>query len=382
MLNLWPLLLPLAAISGYAVAYKSSKTNKKNLSQQYVIGLNYLLDEQSDKAVDVFIKLLEVDSDTVETHLALGSLFRRRGEVNRAIRLHQNLIARPQLSILQRTEALKALGHDYMSAGVFDRAERIFLEVVELGHSNSLKFLLAIYEQEKSWYKALKITKKLHTLKLDNYYSQAAHYLCELAQEALVANSFENAYKFLNQALKKDKNSVRASLMLSKLEMQCQNYKNAIKILKKIPLQNPAFITEMINPLKDCYKELNAIKDFITFLRELFKDHKSVSLAFAIAEYIKDTQSLEDAVEFVSQHLSVYPSLIGVNELIYWHINSTHGRVKDKLKILYAITNKFVNNKPIYRCEQCGFSGKLIHWYCPSCKQWGKMMPVHGLEGE
>ena len=137
MINLWPLLLPAAAFSGWWIARRNdaSKHHQPNrpLSHEYVVGLNYLLNEQPDKAVDVFIKLLEVDSDTVETHLALGSLFRRRGEVDRAIRIHQNLIARPQLSTIQRKEALMALGQDYMSAGVFDRAERIFLEVLELG---------------------------------------------------------------------------------------------------------------------------------------------------------------------------------------------------------------------------------------------------------
>ena len=137
MIEMWPLLLPAAAWSGWWVANRANLGKNlglnNRLSREYVVGLNYLLNEQSDKAVDIFIKLLEVDSDTVETHLALGSLFRRRGEVDRAIRIHQNLIARPQLSLLQRKEALMALGQDYMSAGVFDRAERIFLEVVELG---------------------------------------------------------------------------------------------------------------------------------------------------------------------------------------------------------------------------------------------------------
>src|SRR5947207_1925723 len=156
MINLWPLLLPAAAFSGWWAATRSFSDKKTNdsarLSREYVVGLNYLLNEQADKAVDIFIKLLDVDSETVETHLALGSLFRKRGEIDRAIRIHQNLIARPQLSLLDRKEALMALGQDYMSAGVFDRAERIFLEVVELGgnrETRSLHGLLAIYEQEK-----------------------------------------------------------------------------------------------------------------------------------------------------------------------------------------------------------------------------------------
>src|ERR1700722_4591820 len=150
--------LPILALSAWYFEWfkKKPPDASKTLSRDYLVGLNFLLNEQPDKAVDVFIKLLEVDSETVETHLALGSLFRRRGEVDRAIRIHQNLIARPQLSALDRKEALMALGLDYMSAGVFDRAERIFLEVVELGGNreiSSLQGLLAIYQQEKAWEK-------------------------------------------------------------------------------------------------------------------------------------------------------------------------------------------------------------------------------------
>src|SRR3990167_1271396 len=149
-------LLPVAATCGWLLGrQKSNKESSGRVSfkvrRDYFKGLNYLINEQPDKAVDVFIKLLEVDSDTVETHLALGSLFRRRGEVERAIRIHQNIIARPQLSLRDRKEALMALGQDYMSAGLFDRAERIFLEVVEIrAHSEqALKLLLHIYQQDR-----------------------------------------------------------------------------------------------------------------------------------------------------------------------------------------------------------------------------------------
>ena len=138
MLIFWPLLLPFAALSGWYAAKKTTKNNlgsTQNISKGYVQGLNYILNEKPDLAIDTFIKMLDVDKDTVETHLALGGLFRRRGEVDRAIRIHQNLIARPQLSHSQRTEALMSLGNDYMCAGVYDRAERIFKEGAALGGS-------------------------------------------------------------------------------------------------------------------------------------------------------------------------------------------------------------------------------------------------------
>lgn len=278
MINLWPLLLPAAAWSGWWLANRSNSNKDAHvhnrLSREYVVGLNYLLNEQSDKAVDVFIKLLEVDSDTVETHLALGSLFRRRGEVDRAIRIHQNLIARPQLSIQQRKEALMALGQDYMSAGVFDRAERIFLEVVELGGSrdtSSLQGLLAIYQQEKAWEKALDIIKKLEISTGASFHNQAAHYYCEMASQALKINAMDRAIYCIKQAMNVDPESVRASLMNATIEMKEGRYKQAIRSLKRVPQQDAEFLTEIIEPLVFVIKSWIPCQIAFTILSKLWK---------------------------------------------------------------------------------------------------------------
>jgi lipopolysaccharide biosynthesis regulator YciM len=389
MINLWPLLLPAAAWSGWWIANKNNSGKDLNinnrLSREYVVGLNYLLNEQSDKAVDIFIKLLEVDSDTVETHLALGSLFRRRGEVDRAIRIHQNLIARPQLSILQRKEALMALGQDYMSAGVFDRAERIFLEVVEVGGSketSSLQGLLAIYQQEKAWEKALDIIKKLEISTGTSFHNQAAHYYCEMASQALKVNAMDRVVYCIKQAMSVDTESVRASLMHAKVEMKEGRYKQAIKSLKRVPQQDAEFLSEIIEPLVFCHKELDLMPDCIDYLDQTLTDHPRASVIFVIAEYLRQSKNMDAAIDFVADNLSKHPSIRGLNRLIYWHLESAHGKVRDKLQMLYDITSKFLDNKPIYRCGHCGFGGKHLHWHCPSCKQWGRMKPIHGLEGD
>jgi len=389
MINLWPLLLPAAAWSGWWVANRN-KSGLDNgvynrLSREYVVGLNYLLNEQSDKAVDIFIKLLEVDSDTVETHLALGSLFRRRGEVDRAIRIHQNLIARPQLSILQRKEALMALGQDYMSAGVIDRAERIFLEVVEIGGSretSSLHGLLAIYQQEKAWEKALEVIKKLEVSTGASYHHQAAHYYCEMASQALKENAIDRARYCIKQAIYVDSESVRASLMNARIDMKEGRYKHAIRSLKKVPQQDPEFLSEIIEPLVYCHQELNLMDDCINYLYPILEKHPRASIIFVIAEYLKQSKSVDVAIDFVADNLSKHPSIKGLNRLIYWHLESAYGKVRDKLQMLYDITTRFLENKPVYRCGHCGFGGKHLHWHCPSCKQWGKMKPIHGLEGD
>ncbi|MDI9818776.1 MULTISPECIES: lipopolysaccharide assembly protein LapB [unclassified Legionella] len=389
MINLWPLLLPAAAWSGWWVAsrnHSGKQTHFSNrLSREYVVGLNYLLNEQPDKAVDVFIKLLEVDSETVETHLALGSLFRRRGEVDRAIRIHQNLIARPQLSLRERKEALMALGQDYMSAGVFDRAERIFLEVVELGGSreaSSLQGLLAIYQQEKAWEKALDIIKKLELSAGQSMHIQAAHYYCEIATQALKVNSFDKAQNAIKQALLIDKMSVRASLMQASLDIKNGRYKQAARSLKRVPQQDPEFLSEIIEPLVTCYRELDAMDECVDYFQQTLVDNPRASTIFVIAEFLRGEKGMDAAIDFVSEKLSTHPSIRGLNRLIFWHLETAHGKVRDKLQMLYDITSKFLDNKPIYRCGYCGFGGKHLHWHCPSCKQWGRMKPVHGLEGD
>ncbi|MBV8803080.1 MAG: lipopolysaccharide assembly protein LapB, partial [Gammaproteobacteria bacterium] len=220
--SIW-LLLVLAGLScawylGYHTRLKRFAAEKLNLPRDYLVGLNYLLNEEPDKAVDVFIKMLEVDSNTVETHLAVGKLFRRRGEVDRAIRIHQNLIARPQLDKAYREQSLFELGQDYLSAGFLDRAERIFLEILNIKEYSvpALRALLDIYQQEKDWENAIQIAKKLAVATKKPTKHMIAHYYCELADNAFHKNQNEQATDYLQQALDSDENCVRASLTLAK----------------------------------------------------------------------------------------------------------------------------------------------------------------------
>jgi lipopolysaccharide assembly protein B len=387
-IEFWPFLLPAAAWSGWWVAHRQQHKRdsqcEHHISREYVQGLNYLLNEQPDKAVDVFIKLLEVDADTVETHLALGSLFRRRGEVDRAIRIHQNLIARPQLSILERKEALLALGQDYLSAGLFDRAERVFLEAVDIGDRNetqSLRGLLAIYHQERAWEKALDVVKKLEVVTQQSMHVESGHYYCEIADQAIKKNQIEKAYHSIKLALQIDKASVRANLIFADLEIKHQRFHTAIRALKQIPKQNPEYMQEMIERLVFCYDKQGNLDECINYLEELIIDHPRTSAIIVIAEQLKEQKSKEEAIDFVSCQLARYPSIRGLNQLIAWHLESASGKVREQLQMLYDITTKFLEKKPIYRCEHCGFSGKLLHWNCPSCKQWGRIKPINGLEG-
>ncbi len=388
-LILWPLLLPLAAASGWYVARREKDHGKtpilNRVSREYYVGLNYLLNEQPDKAVDVFIKLLEVDGDTVETHLALGSLFRRRGEVDRASRIHQNLIARPQLSKEQREEALLALGRDYMSAGVLDRAERIFHELIELGGTQTtqgLRFLLDIYQQEKGWTEAIQIVEKIERATGEKMHRVIAHHYCELAETALKANNPDLARRHLRRASSADRNSVRASLLRADIELSQGHYKLAIKIYQHVKEQDPDFISEIIPKLALCYQKLEDNKGFIAYLKATLKQQPRISIILLLAEHLRETQGNDAAADFVAEQLRLYPSLRGLHRLIAWHIETTDGKIRDKLQMLQDLTTKLLEDRPKYLCQSCGFAGKVLHWYCPSCKQWNTIKPIHGLEGD
>lgn len=386
MINFISLLVPVAAFSGWMLGRTSKPqlTSSKAISRDYLIGLNYLLNEQPDKAVDIFIKMLEVDSETVETHLALGNLFRRRGEVERAIRIHQNLIARPHLDKSQRTQALLALGRDYMLAGVLDRAERLFHEVYETGEysAESLRFLLDIYQQEKDWEQAILIAQKLEVCSNQSKQTDIAHYYCELAIDARVKVSSDSAFRNLKRALSVDKACVRACLLQGEWEQEAGNYKAAIRAYKRVKEQDPDFLSEIIHPLVECYQKLGNEEELIAYLQECLREHPRISIVLVLSERLQHWHGDKVAEEFVASQLKQRPSLRGLKRLIDLQMNLTQGNTRQKLHVLNNLTDQLLEDKPVYRCGHCGFAGKVLHWLCPSCKLWNTVKPIHGLEGD
>ena len=355
---------------------------KINLPRDYLIGLNFLLNEETDKAVDIFIKMLEVDSDTVETHLAVGKLFRRRGEVDRAIRIHQNLIARPQLEKIYREQSLFELGQDYLSAGMLDRAERIFLELVNAkSHSaQALRILIDIYEQEKDWENAVKTASQYESVTRQNMQPIIAHYYCEFAETAYIKKHYDQAAEYINKAFAADESSVRASLLHAKINMEQGHYKAAIRSLKNIKDQNPDYLSEAIDLLASCYEKLDQGDELVVYLKKLVEEYPRVPVVLILAERIRKWKGDKVAAGFVADYVRRYPSLRGLYLFVNLYISSTEGRAKEDLHILQNLMRKLLANKPDYQCKQCGFAGKSLHWHCPGCKQWSTLKPVHSLE--
>ncbi|OGO92588.1 MAG: lipopolysaccharide assembly protein LapB [Coxiella sp. RIFCSPHIGHO2_12_FULL_44_14] len=386
MISLLFLLLPIAATCGwYTGRYVSQRQSPKlpyKIRRDYFKGLNYLINEQPDKAVDVFIKLLEVDSDTVETHLALGSLFRRRGEVDRAIRIHQNLIARPQLAKQHRLHALSELGQDYLRAGMLDRAERLFLELVELGEENqsSLRFLLHIYQQEKDWHKAIKMAQKLQALG-EPMHAIIAQYYCELAEQMIDKERIDQATHYLKRAEAIDQGCIRASLIRARMDCEEKRYKESIRSYKRAITQDPNYISDIVTPLAECHRELGEEEQLVTYLEECLVTHPRIALALTISDYLHRQRGQKVAIEFIAQQIQRQPSLRGLSHLVGLYLLNSTGDAKEKLLILQNLMQKLLADKPIYRCVHCGFSGRILYWLCPSCQHWNTVKPIQGLEG-
>jgi lipopolysaccharide biosynthesis regulator YciM len=384
---LW-LLLPIAAASGWLAARHSvlSKMGhfSNTLAPDYFRGLNYLLNEQPDKAIDVFIKLIDVDSDTVETHLALGALFRRRGEVNRAIRVHQNLIARPTLSAEQRSQALLELGQDYLCAGLLDRAEDLFQQLLE-SHAHRVHAyyqLLDIYQQEHDWDKAIQTADKLARVAGESLHHIIAQYYCEQAEQWRQQQHTAPMYAALKQALQVDPACVRASLLEGELALAAADYPTAITAFKRVEQQDPDYLSEVIEPLQQCYSALQQTEQFMTYLNGLLKHYNGITPMLVMAKILKQQQGDQEAADFIVKQLHRRPSIRGLDHLLDLALMRAGNITYDHLLLLKDMTTQLLRNKPIYKCSHCGFTGKSLHWQCPSCKQWNTIKPIQGIDGE
>lgn len=343
-------------------------------SPDYFKGLNYLLNEQPDKAIDVFIGLLEVNSETVETHLALANLFRRRGETERAIRIHQNLIARPTLSNQHRIQALVELGLDYMSAGVLDRAELLFLELLQQQPVplEAPKQLLRIYQQEKKWQQAIDMAKRIPAEKNLNTRALIAQFYCELADK-LIDKDRCQALELLKNAHYYDHNCVRASFLESKILIAQEHYHKAIRVLQLVEQQNHFFLSETLPLLHICYESLGLLDEFRDWLQQLLARHTNLTSArLLLTRLIKQNQGNASAQQFLYQQLHRHPSVEGLHQLIM--LGEDNHQVL--VPLIKDVTSALIHKGDRYTCKNCGFSGRTLHWQCPGCSQWATMRPI------
>lgn len=354
------------------------------VGKEYYDGLNLLLNEKQDEAVDLLLKTLDVNGDTFETHIVMGSLYRRRGEVDRSIRIHQDLLARSDLTKAQHAAIKLELARDYLNAGVLDRSERLLKEIAEednLNQVRALEYLLTIYEQEREWAPCIEVAEKLIN-KGKPLQVKMAHYHCELAEQNLKMGDYVQSRRELKKALQVDKYCVRASMVLAELETEANNPKEAVKALRRVLEQDPAFVPDTLPLLLVNYEKLGNMNDLSKYLFECLEKSPAISIVIELSNLVARLEGDQAGTYVLSEYLKKRPSVKGLDRLISLQMERAGGEEKENLAILQAFTQKLIKDKPIYRCTDCGFDGKTLHWKCPTCKTWGSVRPIQGVEGE
>lgn len=387
MLELLFLLLPVAAAYGWYMGRRSAQQGKQQeanrLSREYVTGVNFLLSNQQDKAVDLFLDMLKEDATDVEAHLTLGNLFRSRGEVDRAIRIHQSLMESTSLDYDQRLLAIQQLGRDYMAAGLYDRAESMFKQLINENDFkvSSLKQLLSLYQLTSDWQQAIDIAEKLARADKSQQGTHIAHFYCELALQAMAADDLDRALTLLRKAESADKNCARVSIMFGRVWTAKGEPDKAIQVLQKVPEQDAEMISEVLPLIKESYQRLGDMSQWRVFLEQCVEKHQGSMAELYLAEEIESQQGLDSAQHFLEAQLHSAPTLNGFHRLVNYYLEGTEdGRAKESLAVLRDMVAEQLRLKPRYRCQKCGFTAHAIYWHCPSCKSWSTIKPMRGLD--
>ncbi|MEP7182514.1 MAG: lipopolysaccharide assembly protein LapB [Betaproteobacteria bacterium] len=375
-------LLPIPAVF-FALGWIAARIDIKHLLREsralplsYFRGLNFLLNEQPDKAIESFIEVVKVDPQTIDLHFALGSLFRRQGEVERAIRMHQNLLDRPDLPADKRQAATFELAQDFHRAGLLDRAEELFgkLEGSTFEHP-SLGFLLSIYEQEKDWPKAIVVTRRMEAIAKQPYYREIAHYDCELAQAALLQSDFAAARGHIDQALAEYKACARATMLLGDVELQQGEPAAAIAAWQRIESQNPPFLSLVAERLADAYRKTGNAAQGLRVLRSYQAQYPSLDLLNTVFALTLAEEGPEAAVALIKDELARNPTLLGLDRLLEAQLLAAPAERRHDLELVKQLVGQHIKRLGMYKCDTCGFRAKQYYWRCPGCGKWETYSP-------
>lgn len=347
-------------------------SESRALPRSYFKGLNFLLNEQPDKAIEAFIEVVKVDPETVELHFALGSLFRRRGEYDRAIRMHQNLLERPDLGSEQKVIALAELGQDYLKAGILDRAEEVFKRLEQSPQAAVARaHLLDIYEQEKDWVRAIEMTRQV-----ESDPRALAQYYCELAASEASQSRPDAARRQLERALEENRKCVRASLQLGDLAKQERDLEKAIEHWKRIESQDPAYLALAAQRLLDAHREAGRGEDGLRLLAGYLERYPSLDLLDTVFRQTLEAKGHEEAYRLVRDELRRNPTLLGLDRLLEAQIIAAGSpdRRRD-LELVRNLVHGHTSRLARYRCESCGFKARQFHWRCPGCGGWETYPP-------
>lgn len=375
----WLVAFPLFFALGWVAAridIKQLVSESRALPRSYFTGLNFLLNEQPDKAIDAFLEAVKVDPQTIELHFALGNLFRRRGETDRAIRMHQNLVDRADLGPEQRIQAMAELGHDFLKAGLLDRAETIFVKLRDSSlHEIAQKFLLEIYQQEKEWVKAIEVARELPDTAGHLWQKEIANFFCELAAVEMAHSRNDSARRYLEQAIATNRKCVRASILQGDLEASEGNMEGALSIWKRVEQQNPVYLALVAARIMDGYRKLGRVEQGIQLLRAYLTQHPSLDLLDAVFQWEMEKEGPRAAYQLVRDELGRNPTLLGLDKLLEAALLTVSPEQRKDIELVKGLVHSHTRQVALYRCDECGFKSRQFYWRCPACGGWETYPP-------
>ena len=368
---------------GYKIYLDRDRELPPRISADYIRGLNLVLSRKTDEALELFIQMAKVDEDTLETHFALGHLFRRRGEVERAIRVHENLLARPNLNEMQRHQAVYSLAEDYLGAGLFDRAEKLFGELTDSPTvaETALEKLVYIYEREREWQKAIEAQRKLEMLRGAKT-TQVAHYYCELADQARANGNRDLARDYLRNTIRSESGQLRGNLIRAGLAQEDGDFTQAIGLYEQTIEKDRNFITEVLSPLMECYRSIDKLPYFEAKVEKWVAADPSLRRDFAFAAILGNLAAQSPVLA------GCVESFVLDNPVLVNLVNAAELKTlppEERRRAIERITvglRQIALSSARYRCANCGYSTQRFIWHCPSCKLWETVRPIQTLPFE
>ena len=351
-------------------------SESRTLPRGYFKGLNHLLNDQPDKAIDSFIEIVKLDPESADMHFALGNLFRRRGETERAIRVHQNLLARPDLPGEQKAHAQYELGMDYLKAGLLDRAEETFNLLTDTPFAvQARRALLEIYQREKEWKRAIDVATGLQESGAGARQKEIAQFYCELAQDALVHLQPSDAMALLDKALQADRSSVRATILHGDALLAQGDIEGALVTWRRVEHQSVPHVALVAQRLMDGYRKVGRPQEGVNLLRAYLAEASSIDLIEVVFKAVIELDGVEAAKQLVIEELRRNPTLLGLDKLLEARLMDAPAHVWEELSMVKNLVQRYTQKLARYQCSHCGFKARQFYWQCPGCSRWETYPP-------
>ncbi|MYN08032.1 lipopolysaccharide assembly protein LapB [Pseudoduganella aquatica] len=375
----WLLGMPIFFGLGWVAArvdIRQLVSESRTLPRGYFKGLNFLLNDQPDKAIDAFIEIVRLDPETADMHFALGNLFRRRGETERAIRVHQNLLSRPDLPAEQKAHAEYELGMDYLKAGLLDRAEETFKRLVDSSYGvQARRSLLEIFQREKEWPRAIEVATGLQDAGAGVRQKEIAQFYCEMAQDALVHIHPDEAMQLLEQALQADRTSVRATILVGDAQLMQGDVEAALNTWRRVEQQSVPHVALVAQRLMDGYKKVGRAQEGVSLLKSYLEQASSIDLLEVVFKAVIELDGVSAAKQLVSDELRRTPTLLGLDKLLEARMMDAPPELLSELSMVKGLVHGYTQKLARYQCGHCGFKARQYYWHCPGCSKWESYPP-------